>query len=174
MSEMVPWFERVFKFDLPEGLFPNVLERLRGTPARLEERLSPALRRVLIQKEGSSWSIQENAGHLLDLEPLWAARVGDFVQGNKRLQTADLTNRKTHEAGHNNSPLEKILSSFRAARSSLVARLESLDPDIFGRTALHPRLDQPMRLLDHIFFVAEHDDHHLARISVLVRKFGDA
>jgi hypothetical protein len=25
-----------------------------------------------------------------------------------------------------------------------------------------------MRLVDHLFFVAEHDDHHLARIAELV------
>jgi hypothetical protein len=31
-----------------------------------------------------------------------------------------------------------------------------------GRTLLRPRLKTPMRLVDHLFFVAEHDDHHLA------------
>jgi len=171
MPELIPWFERIFTFDLPGGLFPNVLERLRGTPARLEERLTRLPRQLLIRKEGGAWSIQENAGHLLDLEPLWAARVEDFVQGKKRLQTADLTNRKTHEAGHNDTPIEKILSSFRSARSNLIGALENLDRDAFTRTALHPRLDKPMRLLDHVFFVAEHDDHHLARITVLLRQF---
>jgi predicted short-subunit dehydrogenase-like oxidoreductase (DUF2520 family) len=30
------------------------------------------------------------------------------------------------------------------------------------RTSLHPRLKRPMRLIDLCFFVAEHDDHHLA------------
>jgi len=149
-----------------------VLERLRGTPARLEERLRHLSKGVLTRKDGASWSIQENAGHLLDLEPLWAARVEDFLKGNARLQVADLTNRKTHEAGHNNSPVEGILSAFRSARSQLVSRLETLDNGAFARTALHPRLDQPMRLLDHAFFVAEHDDHHLARIGALARKFG--
>src|ERR1043165_3178190 len=31
------WFEREFDFSLPVGVFPCVVERLRGTPARLEE-----------------------------------------------------------------------------------------------------------------------------------------
>jgi uncharacterized damage-inducible protein DinB len=176
--EMVPWFERKFKFDIPEGIFPNILERLRGTPARLEERLgyprsgsaSAPSREILVRREGGTWSIMENAGHLSDLEPLWLARVEDFIQGNERLKTADLTNRKTHEAGHNKSPLESILSSFRSERSKLVGKLESLDPAAFSKTALHPRLNAPMRLIDHIFFVAEHDDHHLARISILLKQ----
>jgi uncharacterized damage-inducible protein DinB len=169
MAELIPWFERVFRFDVPDGVFPNVLERVRGTPARLEERLRRLPRDLLTRREAGTWSIMENAGHLLDLEPLWSARVEDFIEGRKKLQTADLTNRKTHEAGHNDSPLESVLSSFRTARSALVAKLESLDPAAFSKTALHPRLNAPMRLIDHVLFVAEHDDHHLARISILMR-----
>ncbi len=169
MAKLIPWFERVFSFDLPDGMFPNVLERLRGTPARLEERLRPLSLEVLTRRDGGSWSIQENAGHLLDLEPLWAARLEDFIQKREKLQTTDLANRRTHEAQHNASQLEKVLSGFRSARSGLIQRLEGLDPAAFSKTALHPRLLTPMRLLDHLFFVAEHDDHHLARISVLIR-----
>lgn len=171
MPGLIPWFERVFRFDAPDGIFPNVLERLRGTPARLEERLRQLPRQLLTRKEAGAWSIMENAGHLFDLEPLWAARVEDFIQGREKLLVADLTNRKTHEAGHNDSPPERILSSFRAARFELVQKLESLDPAAFSKTALHPRLKTPMRLLDHLLFVAEHDDHHLARISYLMRAF---
>jgi hypothetical protein len=34
-------------------------------------------------------------------------------------------------------------------------------------------MDQPlMRVLDLIFFVAEHDDHHLAQIARLKKLFG--
>jgi uncharacterized damage-inducible protein DinB len=171
MPVLIPWFKREFSFDIPAGMFPNVLERLRGTPARLEERLAGLPFRILTRREGDTWSIQENAGHLLDLEPLWADRVEDFAQGKERLRTADLTNRRTHEARHNESPLEKILSSFRAARASFVGSLEGLDEAIRARTALHPRLNNPMRVIDHAFFVAEHDDHHLARISELMRKY---
>jgi hypothetical protein len=33
--------------------------------------------------------------------------------------------------------------------------------------ARHPRLGTPMRLIDLAYFVAEHDDHHLARLREL-------
>ena len=138
MAEPVPWFERVFTFDAPQGIFPNVIERLRGTPSRLEERLRPLPRLVLTRKTAGTWSIQENAGHLFDLEPLWAGRVDDFIAGSELLRAADLTNRKTHQAGHNDSSVEKILSGFRTARMELVRRLDGLDPASFTRTALHP------------------------------------
>jgi hypothetical protein len=79
-----------------------------------------------------------------------------------------LTNRKTDEANHNARPLEQILSEFRVARERLLKRVSELDASLFGRAIPHPRLKAPMRLVDHLYFVAEHDDHHLARIWELV------
>jgi hypothetical protein len=46
--------------------------------------------------------------------------------------------------------------------------VEKIDPAIFARASLHPRLKTPMRLVDHLYFVAEHDDHHLAHIWGLI------
>ena len=48
--------------------------------------------------------------------------------------------------------------------------LEGLATEDFARTAWHPRLNVSMRLVDHLLFIAEHDDHHLARIWELRRK----
>ena len=164
------WFDRVFTLDLPPWLLADVIERLRGTPARLEERLRGVAPEVLTRRDGEHWSIQENAGHLLDLEDLWLGRMDDFAEGRARLRAADLTNRRTHEAAHNDRPVDDILREFREARARLVARLETLSAEDAQRTALHPRLGTPMRPVDHAFFVAEHDDHHLARITELLRQ----
>ena len=78
-----------------------------------------------------------------------------------------MSNRKTYEASHNNVPVTTILNAFRTARHNIVHRLESLDAGEFERAALHPRLNVQMRLVDMLFFQAEHDDYHLARISEL-------
>jgi hypothetical protein len=53
-----------------------------------------------------------------------------------------------------------------------VRGLEEFDERAVLRTALHPRLRQPMCVLDFAFFIAEHDDHHLAAVSELRHKFG--
>ncbi len=37
MIRQTPWLEPSFNFDFPAGLYPCLLERLRGTPARVEE-----------------------------------------------------------------------------------------------------------------------------------------
>ena len=167
-SSVSTWFERTFEFTFPVEQHPNVSIRLRGTPARLEEIVRGVPRDVLIRKPGGKWSAQEHAGHLLDLEPLWVARVDDFVAGGDTLTAADLTNRRTDEANHNAREVGEILVEFRAARRRLLDRVSALPSDAFGRSMLHPRLKQQMRLVDHLFFAAEHDDHHLAVIAELV------
>jgi uncharacterized damage-inducible protein DinB len=172
MSQLPVWFERKFEFSFPVELHPNLCARLRGTPARLEEALRCRAHEILIRKAQGKWSAQEHAGHLLDLEALWLARVGDYVADSGELTVADLRNRKTDEANHNARPLEQILMEFRVAREGLLKRVDELDASLFARAIPHPRLKTPMRLVDHLYFVAEHDDHHLTRIWELVNVVG--
>jgi uncharacterized damage-inducible protein DinB len=168
MARVTKWFDRKFEFAFPVELYPDLIVRLRGTPARLEEILRQQPHELLVHKPQQKWSAQEHAGHLLTLEPLWLARVEDFVNGADQLSATDLANRPTEEANYNARKLQNILMDFRDARTGLVERASRLDSALFGRTILHPRLKQPMRLVDHLYFVAEHDDHHLAKIWELI------
>ncbi len=163
------WFERVFDFSFPAEYFPYVVERVRGTPARLEELIASFDPSILTTRLGEEWSIQEHAGHLLDLDELHVGRLDDFDEGRATLRAADLTNRKTYEANHNARPIADILREFRAARHEFVARVENSDETDVVKTAMHPRLVVPMRLVDLVYFVAEHDDHHLASMVVIAR-----
>lgn len=80
-----------------------------------------------------------------------------------------MTGRKTHEANHNARDIHALLMAFRETRGRLVARLEALPSEDWSRVAHHPRLNQPMRLVDLVLFACEHDDYHLARIRQLAR-----
>src|SRR5271156_2465775 len=133
MSQVPVWFDRKFAFSFPVEVWPNVRARLRGTPARVEETLHGRSPEILIRKADGKWSVQEHAGHLLDLEALWLARVEDYVAGNEQLTVADLRNRKTDEADYNARALEEILTAFRAARGGLLRRVDELDVALFAR-----------------------------------------
>ncbi|HUN88817.1 MAG TPA: DinB family protein [Terriglobales bacterium] len=169
MSQVPGWFERKFEFTFPLSQYPNLCVRLRGTPARMEETVRDVPLELMVRKPEGKWSAQEHVGHLLDLEPLWMARVQDFLSDGETLTVADLTNRKTHEADHNGREICEILAEFRGARMALLKRLASLDEGALGRVLVHPRLKQSMRLVDHLYFVAEHDDHHLAKMWEMVK-----
>ena len=167
MSQM-PWFERKFDFSFPVEELPKVCARLRSTPVRLEEEFRGRTLQTLVRKPDGKWSAQENAGHMLDLEPLWIVRIADYVNGSAQLTEADLTNRQTYEANYNAMPTFEIVVGFRTARDQLLKCVERVNPSLFAVPILHPRLKRPMRLVDHLYFVAEHDDHHLARIRELL------
>lgn len=172
MVDRTEWIERQFTFGLPLGMYGNVVERVRGTPARLEDLTRGLPQEVLTRRDGDKWSIQEQAGHLLDIGELEMKRLDEFEAGRDTLSAADMTNRLTHEADHNANSIENILRDFRKERTAFVARLDSYNEELVSRTALHPRLKTPIRVIDLAFFIAEHDDHHLARISELKRLFG--
>ncbi|HKQ50939.1 MAG TPA: DinB family protein [Pyrinomonadaceae bacterium] len=171
MVDRIEWFKRQFSFELPVWMYGNVVERVRGTPARLEDLVRGLPLEILTRRNNDKWSIQEQAGHLLDLEPLGMSRLDDYEAGRDTLHAADTSNRRTHEANHNADAIDHILAAFRRERTEFVRRLDSYDEAFIQRMALHPRLSMHIRPLDLAFFIAEHDDHHLARISELKRLF---
>ena len=171
MSKHLKWTDRTFQFTFPVEVYPEMIERVRGTPARLEDRLKSIAPEILTKRDCDRWSIQENAGHLLDLESLFQQRLAEYLAGAETLHAADMSNRKTYDADHNQVSIQTILSNYREQRSALVSRLDGLAAETFAAVAHHPRLNVPMRLVDMLFFQAEHDDFHLARISELIRLF---
>jgi uncharacterized damage-inducible protein DinB len=161
------WFQRKFDFSFPPGIFPSIMERLRGTPARLEEMVRAYPAGILTIRKDDAWSIQDHIGHLADLDELHDLRIDDYIAGLETLRQADLKNTKTWEAGHNKTQLEDLLKSFRSARKEFCDRLDSVGAEILVRESVHPRLNVSMRLVDMAYFVAEHDDHHLSCIREL-------
>lgn len=182
MATRIPWVDRKFSFDFPVEWYPDFIERLRGLPARAEEHVARAAALakagaapadILTRREnGRGWSILENLGHLIVLDDLWERRLDDYLAGNPTLSVADLTNTATNAADFNQRPPEAVTAELRQIRGDFVDRLESLEPSVFARTAVHPRLNIPMRLADGLYFSACHDDYHLSRVSSLVREFG--
>jgi uncharacterized damage-inducible protein DinB len=164
------WIRRSFEFNLPVELHPLVVERLRGVAARLEDKVGSLPENLLTRRDGDRWSIQEHIGHLLDLDELHVGRLDDYLAGTPVLRAADMTNRKTWQAGHNTRPIAELLRAFRDERGRLVARLDAWPEERWGLAALHPRLEQPMRVVDMALFVAEHDDHHLTWMTELMGK----
>lgn len=171
MQNSMIWFDRKFQFILPTEMFAIVIERLRGTPARLEEKLAYVSLEALTKSEGSKWSILENVGHLLVVMELWERRIVDYNNRVEELYPADLENAKTKESNFNEQSLGYLLKEFRTRQEQLIEDFEAFSDDEAGLTALHPRLKTPMRLIDLAFFIAEHDDHHLACITGLLRKY---
>ncbi len=169
--EQIKWFERKFDFSFEQNIFPSILERLMGTPVRIENKIQKIEPPFHAKRYQDKWTIKEQIGHLIDLEPIWQGRLVDIINNEEFLRDADLQNRKTFEAGHNEKSTDELLKAFRNIRENTVDQLSSLNRDEIFKSALHPRLKTPMRTMDLFLFVADHDDHHLAAISQLHQNF---
>lgn len=165
-----PWFKRTFPIITDKGQLPALIERLAGTPIRLEEKVLSFTDEFLVACTDDDWSIQEHAGHLLNLEGLWLTRLSDLLSSSAELSEADLMNYATYEAKYNEQAIEAILETFAEVRLQLVTLLRSISTEDLSKKSLHPRLKTPMTILDLVFFIAEHDDHHLAMIHWLSQK----
>ncbi len=163
--QQIKWFERKFDFSFKQNIFPAIIERLEGTSIRLKTKMEQIPPELLEIKPDGKWSIKENMGHLIDLEPLWHGRLDDIMENKEYLRSTDLENKKTDFAQHNKTDIDTLLSQFQELRELTLNKLKALNEDDVFKTSLHPRLEKPMRTMDLFLFVAEHDDHHLARIT---------
>lgn len=119
------WFDRKFSFSYGADMFPNIVERLREVPTRIEEKVSNLTNEELTKRIKNAWSIQENIGHLLTVEDLWMGRLNDLMDGKKSLRPADLLNKASHEANYNTKQISEILTAFRQEREGFVNRLST-------------------------------------------------
>jgi uncharacterized damage-inducible protein DinB len=171
MVELTSWIDRRFEFNFAVGVFPCILERLRGTPARIVELVRNIPEAGLTKRTDGKWSIQENIGHLIKVEELHDGRIDDYLANNEILRPADMKNRRTFDADYNSQDIDKVIESFRTVRMNFLGRLEEQDEEIVSRSAHHARLNITMRLVDMAAFAAEHDDYHLAVITELAQNY---
>ena len=164
MAARIKWVERKFSFDSPAGMYPYILERLRGVSPRIEEIVKKLTEEKLTASVNNSWSIKEHIGHITDLEAIHEKRLGQLLDRAEILIPADMTNEKTYLAEHNKKKTDELLFNMRESRLHFTSRLEKLNEQQILISALHPRLNEQMRIIDLAFFVAEHDDHHITII----------
>lgn len=167
--ERTKWLDRKFNFEFPVGVLPSILERLRGTPVRLEAMTMNLLDEEAGTRFNNKWSIKEEIGHFSDLEILHIGRIDDFMARKDILRAADMANKATVEANHNQKGVRQLLDEFTSKRALLVSGLEGLDEQIHNFRSTHPRLQVPVRPVDIAYFTAEHDDHHFASIREILR-----
>ncbi len=162
------WTERSFSFDFPIGILPGILERLIGTTPRLRSMTANFPDRLASTRNNGKWSIKEQIGHLLDLEDLHIRRLEELAEHRPELTPADMQNKQTENANHNDDSIESLINQFEAKRNTFVNLLKAMNDETLGFAATHTRLGITMRPVDVAYFTAEHDDHHLASIREIL------
>jgi len=164
MNERQPWFEHKFNFGIDKGWTFNIMSRIKDCEIRIAHHCASLDENSLSSKIGKKWSIKENIGHLIDLEPLWMNRFKQFENLLPELIAADMANKKTSNANHNDNTIGALLNEFRFERNKLIDTFNNLSENAQNHSSYHARLGVMMKPVDLLFFIAEHDNHHLASI----------
>lgn len=167
-TEMPKWFERKFDFDFGMEKLPELLERMEKSVLKFREITQDKSEEQLNYKLVGKWSIKEHIGHLWILESLWQKRFLEIKDNKTEMSPADLNNTATDNAFFNQYDIEKILTDFQQERQHTIQLLKNFKGEDFQHSLYHPRLKQPMRIVDLMYFVVEHDKHHLNAISKMM------
>lgn len=168
--EQLKWTERKFDFGFQKEYLPFMLERIKATPPRIEEMIKNYSEEKLAEQVNGQWSVKQHIGHFIDLEELHQARVEQFKEGLSELRAADMSNQKTYEADHNARNATDLLTELRKVRAHFIKSIEEIEEKKLAHKARHPRLQKQITITDLVYFVGEHDNHHLTIMANLLKK----
>jgi hypothetical protein len=161
----IEWFERQFTFGLPKGLLLFHLERLEGTLSRIEKKVAGVSDEVLSNKFDGKWSIKENIAHLAEVDEIALKRIDEMKSGISPMTPAVIQPGKNY----NEQPMSAIINFFAETRRKNLEKYKGLTDEDLSKASLHPRLKVMMNPVDLAWFDAEHDDHHLVRVSEILK-----
>jgi DinB superfamily len=158
------WFERKFSFGLPKEMLPFYLERLEGTPARIENKIRAVNDVILSEKYGGKWSVKQHIGHLAEVDLVANRRIDEIISG-----VAELSPAVFEPKDYSLWSLDDVLDYFQNIRAGNISKYASLKEEDLSKSSIHPRLKTPMTVVDLAWFDAEHDDHHLVAITEILK-----
>jgi hypothetical protein len=164
--EIQPWFERNLEFGKPSEMLPFYIERLEGTIARIQAKVKDLDDKILSEKFNGKWSIKQQIGHLTEVDEVANKRLDEMVAGISPMSPAVF-----EPLDYNPWPIEKVVSFFTETRLKNIRKYNSLAIADLQKSSLHPRLKAQMTPVDLAWFDAEHDDHHLAKISEIIKSY---
>lgn len=164
------WLERTWQFPINGIEYLVLIQKLKNTASIIIELTHGLQEEQTKRKVNNKWSINEHAGHLLTIESLWIARLDDFVMGHSALRPWNGTNADTDAANFNRQRLGKILEDFDDIRTVHAEMLSKFEDKCSEMQARIERLNTTMNLRDHIWFMTEHDEHHINAIQQLIQE----
>jgi hypothetical protein len=167
--EKLEWFQRTFTFGLREGMLPFYLERLEGTLPRIERKVQEISDEILSNKFDGKWSVKENIAHLAEVDEIALKRVDEMIQGISPMSPAVIQPSRNY----NIWPISQVVEYFSTTRKKNLDKYRMLNAIHLKKASLHPRLKVQMTPVDLAWFDAEHDDHHLVRISEILSALSD-
>jgi hypothetical protein len=158
------WLERRFNFGQPPNMLVFFLERMQGAVARMNAKVEDVSDAILSDQRDGKWSVKQNIGHLAEVEEISLKRVDEILRGVPIMSSAIFPVKHDYNA----MPVGDVIALFERSRLATLEVYDALDVAALAITSIHPRFKVPMNAVDLALFHAEHDDHHLLRITEII------
>ncbi|MBS1544304.1 MAG: DinB family protein [Bacteroidetes bacterium] len=159
------WFARELTFGKPAELLPFFLERLSGTPVRIDHKVKGFAEDQLGTRLDGKWSVKEHIGHLAEVDQIANRRIDEMLAGKEVMSPAVF-----EPQDYTSWPVLQVIDFFADGRQKNIGKYESIAKEKLLSHSLHPRLKLDMTPVDLAWFDAEHDDHHLLKMSEIIGK----
>lgn len=166
----IPWLQRSFKEQWEPQMAQVFAEQLQSHTGRLHGLLTPISQQQALQAPHGKWNVMKHLGHLFLMEKLWQDRLDDLFDGREVLRPADISNAATEAAPFEENKVEEVLEAFIDQRNATLQKLQQAEHKRKDQYALHPRLQVKMGLAEQLYFVREHDLHHMQSMQHLIRQ----
>lgn len=144
-------------------MLPFYIERLEGTIIRIERKIKGASEEALSLRLDDKWSVKENIGHLAEVDEVALKRIDEMITGVSMLSPAIFEPKPYFQW-----LIKDVMHFFEETRQRNIKRYKALQESDLKKSSVHPRLKLAMTPVDLAWFDAEHDDHHLVRISEIL------
>ena len=162
--KILPWFKRDLSFGRPIEMLPFYLERLEGTMIRIQSKVDGIPDEILSFKPDNKWSVKEHIGHLAEVDEIATKRIDEMMAGVEVMSPAVF-----EPQNYNPWSIDSVVELFWKRRKSNLEKYSRLSPSSLSKSSLHPRLKLKMTPVDLAWFDAEHDDHHLVKMTEIIR-----
>lgn len=162
--EKLDWFQRKFNSGSPTGMLPFYLERLDGTLSRIQKKVAEIPDDLLTHKLDGKWSVKENIAHLAEVDEIGFKRIDEIKQGISPMSPAVIQPSRNYNVW----PIKDVVDYFDNNRRKNLHKYRDLADEDLLKSSLHPRLKIQMTPVDLACFEADHDDHHLVRITEII------
>jgi hypothetical protein len=154
-SEFAPYYGRYIDL-VPEGDLIQVLRDEGERTRRLLEPLSESA--GMARYEPGKWSVKEVAGHMCDVERVFAYRALRFSRKDETPLPGFDENRWVEGADFGSRTLRSFVRELGVVREASIAFFENLEPGAWERSGIANEARMSVRALAYV--IVGHDLHH--------------
>lgn len=141
---------------------------LAAFPARLSALVTPLTDAQLhFRPDDKEWSVLENIGHLVDIDPLYVDRIDRILSEERPVFAPFDPDAGVRAAHYQHQNVSDLLATYIAQRQATIDGLSTIVPDELTRIGIHAKYGE-VSIARLVELLAGHDEVHYTQITATI------